>query len=193
MPMTFEEIEVANCVKVLNAGGTLLYPTDTIWGIGCDATRADSVSKVYKIKNREEDRSFIILLDDQSRLESYVEDVPVMAYDLLSAMDSTPLTIIYPKGKNLAENVLGKDGSIAIRIVKSDFCLAMLKAFRKPIVSTSANISGEPSPLSFFSVSQQIIGGVDHVAMVKEGTVKETRPSRIIKLELDGMFTVIRD
>lgn len=190
--MTFEEIEVANCVKVLLSGGTLLYPTDTIWGIGCDATRRESVSSVYRIKAREEDRSFIILLNSPEQLAQYVEDVPATAYDLLSAVQDSPLTIIYPKGKNLAENVMGRDGSIAIRIVHNAFCSALLQAFQKPIVSTSANISGQPSPLCFSDISSHIVSSVDHVAVVKEDTIAETKPSRIIKLEADGMFKVIR-
>ena len=190
--MTFEEIEVANCVKVLQTGGTLLYPTDTIWGIGCDATRKDSVSQVYRIMARDEDRSFIILLSDPSLLSQYVEEVPAVAYDLLASVQDSPLTVIYPKGKNLAENVLGRDGSIAIRIVHNAFCKALLTAFGKPIVSTSANISGEPSPMCFSAISPHIVSAVDHVAVVHEDTIAETKPSRIIKLEADGMFKVVR-
>lgn len=191
--MTFEEIEVANCVKILQTGGSLLYPTDTIWGIGCDATRRDSVANIYRIKAREEDRSFIILLSDPSQLTQYVEEVPSTAYDLLSAVQDSPLTIIYPKGKNLADNVLGRDGSIAIRIVHNAFCKALLTAFKKPIVSTSANISGEPSPLCFSAISPRIVSSVDHVAVVQEETIAETKPSRIIRLAADGMFTVVRE
>lgn len=191
--MTFEEIEVTNCVKVLQTGGTLLYPTDTIWGIGCDATRRESVSQVYRVKAREEDRSFIILLNDPAQLAQYVEEVPATAYDLLSAVGESPLTIIYPKGRNLAENVLGRDGSIAIRIVHNVFCRALLTAFQKPIVSTSANISGEPSPMCFSAISPRILSSVDHVAVVQEDTIAETKPSRIIKLASDGMFTVVRE
>lgn len=190
--MTFEEIEVANCVKILQTGGTLLYPTDTIWGIGCDATRRESVSRVYRIKARDEDRSFIILLSDPAQLARYVEEVPATAYDLLAAVNDSPLTIIYPKGRNLAENVLGRDSSIAIRIVHNTFCKALLTAFGKPIVSTSANISGEPSPMCFSAISPHIVSSVDHVAVVHEDTIAETKPSRIIKLEVDGMFKVVR-
>ena len=190
--MTFEEIEVTNCVKILQTGGTLLYPTDTIWGIGCDATCKESVSRIYRLKARPEDRSFIILLSDPALLSQYVEEVPALAYDLLESMADSPLTVIYPKGKNLAENVLGGDGSIAIRIVHNAFCKALLKEFGKPIVSTSANISGEPSPMCFSAISPHIVSGVDHVALVHEDTIAETKPSRIIKLEADGMFTVVR-
>lgn len=190
--MTFEEIEVANCVKVLQAGGSVLYPTDTIWGIGCDATNREAVSSVYRIKARDEDRSFIILLNDPAQLVQYVEEVPATAYDLLAAVQDSPLTVIYPKGKNLAENVMGRDGSIAIRIVHNAFCKALLTAFGKPIVSTSANISGEPSPMCFSAISPRIVSSVDHVAVVQEETIAETKPSRIIKLAADGMFTVVR-
>lgn len=190
---TWEELEVLNCVKVLRKGETLLYPTDTIWGLGCDATCAEAVSRVYRIKNREEDKSFIILADSADMLKAYVEDVPPVAYDLLQAMDNTPLTIIYPKGKNLAANVLGADGSIAIRIVNNRFCAEVISRFGKPIVSTSANISGFPAPLKLGDIDDSIIRAVDHVAIVEEQSFGEVRPSRIIKLEEDGMFRVIRE
>ncbi|MEG1499093.1 MAG: L-threonylcarbamoyladenylate synthase [Bacteroidales bacterium] len=188
-----EDLEIANCVKVLKSGGTLLYPTDTIWGVGCDATCSEAVSKVYKLKHRNEDRSFIILLDKEEHLLNYVTEVPPTAYDLIHAMDETPLTIIYPQGMHLAKNVLGLDGSIAIRLVKNDFCVRLIQAFGKPIVSTSANLSGEPSPLQFTSISSEIISAVDHVALLKDQPLKEMRPSRIIKLEMNGMFTVVRE
>lgn len=191
--MDFEEIEIKNCINTLKSGGTLLYPTDTIWGIGCDACNREAVAKIYRIKHREEDRSFIVLLEDASKLKDYVENVPPIALDLIEASVDSPLTIVYPRGKNLAENVMAKDGSIAIRIVNNPFCIAMLKEFGKPIVSSSANLSGDPSPRSFSEVSSHIISSVDHVAIVKENSIREIRPSRIIKIEDSGMFKVIRD
>lgn len=188
-----EDLEVRNCVKVLQKGEVLLYPTDTIWGLGCDATCAEAVSRIYRIKNREEDKSFIILADSVEMMEDYVQDVPAVAYDLLQAMESTPLTIIYPKGKNLPANVLGVDGSIAIRIVSNRFCARVISGFGKPIVSTSANISGFPSPLRLGDIAESIFEDVDHVAIVEEHSFGEARPSRIIKLEEDGMFRVVRE
>lgn len=190
---TLDELEVLNCVKVLRNGQTLLYPTDTIWGLGCDATDREAVDKVYRLKNREEDKSFIILVHSEAMLEQYVETVPPTAYDLLRAMDNTPLTIIYPKGIHLPSNVLGNDGSIAIRLTHNKFCSDLLSAFGKPIVSTSANLSGQPAPLKLADISDIIIRDVDHVAIVQEQVGQELRPSRIIKMESSGMFTIVRE
>ena len=182
-----------NCVKVLQRGQTLLYPTDTIWGIGCDATDAAAVSRVYRLKHRDEDKSFIILVDSMDMLRRYVADVPSVAYDLIEAMESTPLTVIYPKGVGLPQNVLGNDGSIAIRMVRNLFCAELVHRFGKPVVSTSANLSGQPSPLALSDISDELIAAVDHVAIVEESASGELRPSRIIKLEANGMFSIIRD
>lgn len=190
---TLEELEVLNCVKALRRGQTLLYPTDTIWGLGCDATLPDAVSQIYRLKNRAEDKSFIILINSVEMLPQYVESVPPAAYDLLQAMDSTPLTIIYPKGKNLPSNVTGNDGSIAIRLTHNRFCCDLISGLGKPIVSTSANISGDPSPLTLADIADSIIDNVDHVAIVEEQFGMELRPSRIIKLEESGMFTIVRE
>ncbi|MEG2337248.1 MAG: L-threonylcarbamoyladenylate synthase [Bacteroidales bacterium] len=192
MQYNITPIEIENCVKTLKNGGIILYPTDTIWGIGCDATDKNAISKIYRLKHREEDQSFIVLVSSQEQLKEYVHDIPPVAYDLMNAMD-TPLTIIYPKGKNLAENVMGKDGSIAIRVVKNDFCCQLINELGKPIVSTSANISGEPSPLSFQSISKEIIKGVDHLVILSATHIEKTRASRIIKIEPSGMFTIIRE
>ncbi len=185
-------IEIANCVKVLKAGGTLLYLTDTIWGIGCDATNEKAVNKVYRIKRRDLDNIFLILIADEKDIEKYVENVPDVAYDLMEAIDK-PLTIVYPKGKNVAQNVLGKDGSLAIRVVKNEFCKQMIRSFGKPIVSTSANISGGSNPTTFSSISPIVVSEVDHVAVQADNPFTEIRQSRIIKIEKNGMFSVLRD
>lgn len=187
------DVEIKNCSKVLLSGGTLLYPTDTVWGIGCDATNLDAVSKVYNIKQRGDDSSFILLLDRIENISKYVEYIPPIAYDLISAVNKTPITIIYPKGKNLAKNVLGADGSIAIRIVNNDFCKRLIAQIDRPIVSTSANLSGEPTPLNFSNISQYVMDAVDHIAIVDNPCMSGLQPSRIIKLEADGMFTIIRE
>lgn len=190
---SLQELQMLNCVKVLKRGESLLYPTDTIWGLGCDATNEEAVSNIYKIKGRSEDKSFIILVSSIEMIEQYVEEVPPLAYDLIHAMDKTPLTIIYPKGKGLPSNVVANDGSIAIRLVENLFCADLITRFGKPIVSTSANLSGQPSPLSIADISAELIEAVDHIAIVEESSNRELRPSRIIKLESNGMFSIIRE
>lgn len=188
-----QELQMLNCVKVLQRGETLLYPTDTIWGLGCDATDREAVSKIYRLKGRSEDKSFIILVSSMDMLRQYVEELPPMVCDLMEAMDETPLTIIYPRGANLPDNVTADDGSIAIRLVSHIFCADLITRFGKPIVSTSANLSGEPSPLCLADISPQLVSSVDHIAIVEDSSNRKLRPSRIIKLEKSGMFSIIRD
>ncbi|MCK9219621.1 MAG: L-threonylcarbamoyladenylate synthase [Bacteroidales bacterium] len=185
------ESEIRHCLKVLKAGGTLLYPTDTIWGIGCDATNFHAVEKVYRLKKRMESKSLIILLDDVAKLTDYVVDVPDIAWDLLKSVDS-PLTIIYAQSKNLASNVVAKDQSIAIRIVKNEFCRLLIESFGKPIVSTSANISGERPPLGYKNIDEEIIKGVDYAVDPSIGVLQQIKPSRIIRLGNNGEFQIIR-
>ncbi len=184
--------EIIQAAKVLMAGGTILYPTDTIWGIGCDATNYKAVVKVYGIKGRLTEKSFIILLDQPEKLLNYVEKVPDIAWDLLKSIE-TPLTVVYPKAKNLAKNVIAPDGSIAIRIVRDDFCRRLISYFGKPIVSTSANISGDPPPLVFSNISKEIISKVDYVVEVNKNRLNELKPSTIIKINEDGEYIVLRD
>jgi len=186
------EQEIEKAVKVLKEGKTILYPTDTIWGIGCDATNAKAVDKIYKIKRREKGKSMIILLDSAEKLQNYVEKVPAIVYDLIE-QTQTPLTIIYQNAKNLAKNLTPEDNSIAIRIVKGEFCNEMIKRFGKPVVSTSANLSGAPSPLSFNDVAEEIVNQVDHVVHVFKDRIRSTKASKIIKLEENGLFKVIRE
>ena len=183
--------ELLTCLKTLRSGGTILYPTDTIWGIGCDATSVEAVNKIYRIKKRSADKSPIILLDSANKLPLYVESVPLITWDLLKNI-STPLTIIYPKGKNLAHNILSSDGSVAIRIVNNDFCREMVREFGKPVVSTSANLSGDPNPHSFQAINPAILNSVDHTVGLYHDIVSSMRPSRIIKLYDNGEFDVIR-
>lgn len=190
---SLQELQMLNCVKVLERGETLLYPTDTIWGLGCDATNQDAVSKIYRIKGRSEDKSFIILVSSMDMLRHYVEELPPMVCDLMQAMNETPLTIIYPKSANLPSNVSANDGSIAIRLVSGIFCAELITKFGKPIVSTSANLSGDPSPLCLADISDTLIAAVDHIAIVEDSSSRKLRPSRIIKLEKSGMFSIIRD
>lgn len=183
--------EIRSCIDVLRKGGTILYPTDTIWGIGCDATNAKAVQKVFKIKKRMESKSMIVLLDQKDKLSTYVETIPEIALDLIDRV-KTPLTIIYPNARNLAKNIIAKDGTIAIRMVRFEFCYKLVRMFGKPIVSTSANIAGENSPLMFKSIPEEIIQQVDYTVNLYREEIRETKPSTIIKLNELGDFEIIR-
>ncbi len=183
--------EINKAIEVLNSGGIILYPTDTIWGIGCDATNEAAVEKIFKLKGRDAGKSLIVLLDTENKLESYINEVPAIAYDLIEYAEN-PLTIIYSGAKNLAKNVIHADGSLGIRIVKHQFCQQLIQKFRKPIVSTSANISGESSPTNFDDITEEIIQGVDYVVKLEQDDTSQKRPSTIMKLEPDGRFAFIR-
>lgn len=186
------EAEINKALQVLESGGVIVYPTETIWGIGCDATNKEAVERVYKIKQRADAKSMLILLDTENRLPSYVEQVPELAWDLIEMADK-PLTIIYPKGKNLASNLLADDGSVGIRITSNQFCKSLIFRFRKPIVSTSANISGQPSPVSFADVSETLLSQVDFVVSEEFASANTGKASGIIKLDVDGTVKVIRE
>lgn len=186
------QYDIKETVRVLQAGGTILYPTDTIWGIGCDATNAKAVEKVYGIKERLSEKSLIILVSDLEALKNYVESIPELARDMMDSI-TDPLTIIYPGARNLAPNVAAKDGSVGIRIPKDAFCQELLKAFGKPITSTSANLSGAPSPVSFSKVSPVIIKAVDHVVPFGETGIRMPRPSTIIRIDPGGNIQIIRN
>lgn len=183
--------DINKAFEILKDGGIILYPTDTIWGIGCDATNADAVNKVIKLKGRDESKSMIILLDTETKLPGYVNDIPDVAYDLIEFAEN-PLTIIFSGAKNLANNVVSKDGSVGIRIVKHPFCQQLIQRFRKPIVSTSANLSEKPSPSNFNDISEEIINGVDYVVDFEQTDYAEKRSSTIMKLEADGRFVFLR-
>jgi L-threonylcarbamoyladenylate synthase len=183
--------EIKKCVEVLKKEGTILYPTDTIWGIGCDATSQKAVEKIYHLKKRVESKSLIILLADMKEISKYVKTVPDIARDLMKNVER-PLTIIYPNAQNLAKNVIAEDHSIAIRIVKNEFCKSLIRAFGKPIVSSSANIAGEPAPMVFKRISKEIVDHVDYVVKMYQDVLQEVKPSRIIKLKENGEFHIIR-
>ena len=183
---------IAETKKALKAGKTILYPTDTIWGIGCDATNPRAVEKVYKLKKRVENKSMIILLDDIEKLQNYIKKVPDILSDLLNGI-SNPLTVIYPNAKNLAKNVIAEDGSIAIRITRDHFCQELIKEFGKPIVSTSANISGQNPPITFAQVAKEIVNGVDYIAAIHQNRFTKAKASTIIKIDENGNFHVIRE
>ena len=186
------ESELKNALKYTAKGGTILYPTDTIWGIGCDATNAKAVDKIYAIKNRQETKSMIILLADFNQLHHYIDEIPAITADLIKSIDK-PLTIIYSGAKNLAPNLIAKDGTIAIRIVKHNFCRALIQLMEKPLVSTSANISGDPSPLFFAHIQDHIKSKVDYIVNLEQNSKMTNRASTIIKLEKSGKYTIIRE
>ncbi|MDD2243321.1 MAG: L-threonylcarbamoyladenylate synthase [Dysgonamonadaceae bacterium] len=183
--------DVKKACEVLKKGGVILYPTDTIWGIGCDATNEEAVKLVYEIKQRSDSKSMLVLLDNPAKLQTYVKDVPDIAWDLIELTDK-PLTIIYDGAKNLATNLIAADGSIGIRITEEKFSNELCRQFRKPIVSTSANISGEPSPASFKDISDIIKGKVDYVVEYRQREVSKTTPSSIIRLDKSGTIEIIR-
>jgi L-threonylcarbamoyladenylate synthase len=183
--------EIKKMVEVLRSGGLILYPTDTVWGIGCDATNEEAVKKIFKLKKREDSKSLIVLVDSVDRLSAYVDDVPDVAWDLAEVADK-PLTIIYPTGKNLAKNVMAEDGSVGIRVTNEEFSKALCFAFRKPIISTSANISGYPTPENFQQIEDEIKQGVDYVAESRREEDEKKSPSSIIKFEKNGTFVVLR-
>jgi len=187
---SFEE-DIVRSIVVLKNGGTILYPTDTIWGIGCDATNPKAVEKVYALKRRTESKSMIILLDSFDKIARYVDKVPDVAYDLVSNME-TPLTIIYSAAKNLAPNVIASDGTIAIRVVNEEFCRQLIAYFGKPIVSSSANIAGDSAPVIFSSIAEEIVKNADYVVNYKRDIFTRSKPSTIIRLLENGEFTIVR-
>ncbi|KIO44557.1 L-threonylcarbamoyladenylate synthase [Sanguibacteroides justesenii] len=182
--------EVKKACEVLKNGGVILYPTDTIWGIGCDATNDEAVKRVYELKKREDSKALLVLLDDLGKLASYV-DVPDITYDLLEAADR-PMTVIYPHAKNLAKGLVSADGTIGIRITKEIFSRMLVARFRKPIVSTSANISGDPSPKCFADISDEVKKSVDYVVDFRQEETTNPAPSSIVKLGLGGEIQIIR-
>ena len=183
--------DIEKAVATLQNGGIILYPTDTVWGIGCDATRADAVEKIYNLKGKYEYRSMLILLGNENLLTRYVADVPDIAWQLLEVSDK-PTTIIYPGGRNVAENLIPEDGSLGIRIPKDLFCEALLRQFKKPIVSTSANIHECPTPLVFADIDEKIKAGVDYVVSWKQNDNIKKSASSIIKLGVKGEIKIIR-
>ena len=184
------EEEIEKAISVLKEDGVILYPTDTIWGIGCDATSEKAVNNIYKIKDRDSNKSFIILLDDDRKLNKYIREIPEVAWDLLDSADK-PLTIVYPGAINLPKNLIAKDGSIAIRIVGKGFASQLVRKLNKPIVSTSANLSGEPSAKNKEDISSNVLERVNHVVNLKSES-NRTCASSIIKLQIDGQIEIIR-
>jgi len=183
--------EIENAIETLKKGCLILYPTDTVWGIGCDATHPVAIEKVYALKKRTNDKSLICLVNSVTMLEQFVERVPKAAYDVIK-FSVEPTTIIYDDPIRVSENLIAPDNSLAIRIVEDDFCKKLLQKFKRPIVSTSANISGEKSPQNFQEISKEILEGVDYVVNLHHDK-KSGKPSTIIKIKNDGTVKVIRN
>ncbi|WGH76622.1 L-threonylcarbamoyladenylate synthase [Tenacibaculum tangerinum] len=181
--MNYKEI-----VKHIKQGNTILYPTDTVWGLGCDATNEEAVKKIYELKNREESKSLIILVASIEMLQEHVENIPEKALELLKNAEK-PTTIIYSNPNNLAANTIATDNTIAIRIPQDDFCIQLIEEFGKPIVSTSANVSGESTPKSFSEISEAILKNVDYVVNLHQEKVAE-KSSTILKIEDDAIIVI---
>lgn len=175
----------------MNEGGVILYPTDTIWGLGCDATNPEAIRKVYEIKQRSDSKAMLVLVDSPVKVEFYVNDVPTIAWDLIELADK-PMTIIYSGARNLAPNLLAEDGSVGIRVTNEDFSRQLCQRFRKAIVSTSANVSGQASPANFSEVSEEIKSLVDYVVTFRQNDISRPKPSSIIKLDKGGVLKIIR-
>ena len=176
----------------MREGGVSLYPTDTVWGIGCDATNEDAVRRVYEIKQRQDSKAMLVLVDSSVKVDFYVQDVPEVAWDLIDLADK-PLTIIYSGARNLAANLLAEDGSVGIRVTNEDFSKRLCQQFRKAVVSTSANISGQPSPRNFSEISEEVKSAVDYIVGYRQEEMSNPKPSSIIKLDKGGVIKIIRE
>ena len=183
--------EIDKVVEILQKGGVILYPTDTVWGLGCDATNEDAVKKIYEIKKRADSKSMIVLVDRDNRVQRYVSTVPEIAWDLLEVSDS-PMTIIYPNAKNLANSIIAEDDSIGIRVTSDEFCQKLIYRFKKPIASTSANYTGDATPSNFSEISEALKKEVDYVVNWRQNDNSKRKPSSIIKLGVDSQIKIIR-
>jgi len=203
--MRYEKEDIEAALGVLRSGGIIVYPTDTVWGLGCDATNAEAVAKLYALKQREDSKSMLVLLDSAAKLNYYVQDVPETAWTLLEAAspqpspegkgdedETKPLTIIYPRARNIAANLIAEDGSIGIRITNEPFSKALCAQLRHPIVSTSANISGRPTARFFEEIEQEVLDKADYVCRYRREDDVPCEPSSIIKINEDNSFRIIR-
>ncbi len=183
--------DIKQALKILREGGVILYPTDTVWGLGCDASNEKAVKRIYEIKQRTDSKSMLVLVENPAMISYYVSNMPDVAWDLIEVADS-PLTIIYDNAKNFAKNLIAEDGSIGIRVSNEDFTKKLIRQFRAPIVSTSANISGKPTPANFDEISEEIINQVDYVVKYRQEDYTKAKPSKIIKLKSNGEINIIR-
>jgi L-threonylcarbamoyladenylate synthase len=185
------DADIRSCLTVLRSGGLILYPTDTVWGIGCDATNADAVRKVYELKQRAETKSLIVLVTDQRDILKYTSQPDLRIFDFLKTVER-PTTVIYEGAIGLAGNVINADGTVAIRLVDDTFCRHLIRRFRKPLVSTSANGSGAPAPASFKDIAAEIKAGVDYIVHYRQDDSTPKQPSSIVKWNPDGTTSIIR-
>lgn len=183
--------DIEQCLFALKRGGIILYPTDTVWGIGCDATDAKAVTRIYKLKKRSDNKAMIVLVAEPRDIMRYVVNPDLRIFDYLEQAKK-PTTVVYSNAIGLADNLTGRDGSIAMRICRDEFCKTLIKRFRKPIVSTSANISGEAPPGNFTNISPEIKNGVDYTVVHRRDDTVATEPSSIIKWNKDGTPTILR-
>ncbi len=184
--------DIQKAIEVMNTGGLILYPTDTIWGIGCDATNEKAVQRVYELKQRSDSKAMIVLIDNIVKLNYYLAETPDLAWDLVEVADK-PLTIIYDNARNIAENLIAEDGSLAIRVTQEKFSQELCRRFRKAIVSTSANVSGQSSPQNFSEISDIIKYGVDYIVNYRQDDTTKAKASSIIKLGSKGEIKIIRE
>ena len=182
--------EIQNTLEILNKGGLILYPTDTVWGIGCDATNEEAIKKVYELKKRDDSKALISLVSDIRMLQKYVYEIPDAAFDIVELADR-PTTIIYDRPINVAKNLIPEDNTLAIRVASDEFCQKLIRQFKRPIISTSANISGMPTPKSFSEIAKEILKGVDYVVNLHHEKTN-SRPSSIIKIGNDATVKIIR-
>ncbi len=183
--------DIKKAVEVMKNGGVILYPTDTVWGIGCDATNAEAVAKVYKIKQRDDSKALICLVDSDARLQRYVCNAPEVAWNVME-LATKPTTVIFDEAVNLAPNLIAEDGSIAMRITNEEFSKELCYRFQKPIVSTSANISGQPAAQNYCDISEELLNAVDYVCFSRRQEHKPHTPSSIIKIKNNGEIDIIR-
>ena len=200
----YDKADLQEALRVLRSGGIIVYPTDTVWGIGCDATNEEAVRRIYALKQREDSKSMLVLLDSPAKLPYYIGEVPETAWALLEATGDTgtpgsrdtedikPMTIIYPHARNMAKNLIAEDGSIGIRITNEPFSKALCEQLRHPIVSTSANISGHPAAPFYAEIEEEILKGADYVCQFRRDDDCPHEPSSIIKINEDGTFKIIR-
>ena len=197
----YDKEDLQEALRVLRSGGVIVYPTDTVWGIGCDATNAEAVKRIYALKQREDSKSMLVLLDSPAKLNYYIADIPDAAWALLEASDTSdlsdssdqkPLTIIYPNARNMAKNLIAEDGSIGIRITNEPFSKALCAQLKHPIVSTSANISGQPTPRFYREINEVILDFADYCCLFRREDDTPSEPSSIIKINADGTFKIIR-
>lgn len=186
-----QEDDIKTAVEVMRKGGVILYPTDTVWGIGCDATNPEAVAKVYAIKHRDDSKAMICLVDSEVRMQRYVRDVPEVAWNIIE-LAVKPTTVILDNAVNLAANLVADDGSIAMRVTREPFSKELCYRFQKPVVSTSANISGEPAAQNYVDISEELLSAVDYVCFSRRQEHKPHTPSSIIRLRKDGQVEVIR-